>query len=629
MKELVYIYKIMMRHYGYLLVGLFFMLGFAIFSGASITIAVPFFDYVFPKVEVESLYHTWPEFYDAIKQVTASFSETASITSFINIDNLRPLLSEYREIMEHTDSMLLLKLIAVSIFILIFIKNIFYYMNRLMFANLNGKTIQDIRDIIFQKYMTQSLSFFSERRLGDSLVRMVNDVEVVSRLFIKSMFNALRNLILILVYIRIAMFLNFRLFMISLIILPLTTYIITAIGKKIKKYSQRIQGKFSDIYSRVEEVLTNIKIVKAFGREEEQINTVKILNRKFFLFWRKSEIYHSFGVPISEMNGTLMGVIILLVGGREVISSASGFSFGQFGAFLLAVFSMLHPIKEITKTYNEFKKAKVSLNRISEVIDHKPDLTEADDAVTKNSFDDKIVYDDVYFSYKPPQNVLSSINVTINKGEKVALVGSSGSGKTTMSNLLLRLYDTTKGDITIDNISIRKIKIRDLRSLFGVVTQESLLFSDTIAANIRFGSSERMCDENIVRACKIAYADEFIERLPSQYDYYLHSKGATLSGGQKQRLCIARAIVADPPILILDEATSSLDSEAEKKVQKAIEQATKKRTVMIIAHRISTVLSADKIIVLDEGKIVGMGNHQELLMSCPKYKVLYDLQFNV
>lgn len=639
MKNLTRIYAIMIKHYGYLIAGLFFMIGFALFSGVSITMAIPFFDYVFPDVQEVVLYTSLPELLTALRSVTASFFETETILGLFNLDNLRPLLEEYGKIMEQTDSMLLLQVVAGLVFILIFLKNLFYFLNRLMFANLNGKTTVDIRNLIFRNYLRQSLRFFISHRVGDSLVRMINDVEIVSKLFITSVFNAIRDILLVLVFMRLAIYLNPRLFLISLIILPITTFLVATVGKKIKKYARRIQAQFSDIYSRVEEVLSNMKIVKAFGREDDQYNGFQKINRQFFRFWRKSEIYSGFNVPISELNGALTGIIILLIGGGEVLSGTANFTFGEFTAFLFAIFSMLHPIKTISKTYTDVKKAMVSLDRISEVMFKEPDLLEAADPVSKADFEDKIEFDRVSFRYDstpstdltPEQSkkVLMDITFRINKGERVAIVGSSGSGKTTLANLLLRLYDVTEGEIRIDDITLHKIRIKDLRNLFGIVTQESLIFTDTVAENIRFGTLKKVNREDVIDAARIAYADEFIENLPHKYEEILYAKGSTLSGGQKQRLCIARAVVGNPPVLVFDEATSSLDTEAEKKVQAAIEQATKQRTVLIIAHRLSTVLSAHKIIVLDAGKIAGIGTHEELLRNCPRYKVLYDLQFNV
>ncbi|MBW6515820.1 MAG: ABC transporter ATP-binding protein/permease [Candidatus Cloacimonetes bacterium] len=629
MKNLMRIYAIMLRHYGYLIAGLFFMLGYALFSGVSITMAVPFFDYVFPAVKGEIIYSTFPEFFNAIKEVTTTFVQSESIFGLLNINNFRPLLEGFGKIMEQTDSMLVLKFVAAVVLIIVFLKNVFFFFNRLMFANLNGKTIVDVRNSIFRNYLRQSLRFFTRHRVGDSLVRMVSDVEIVSHLFITSMFNAIRDLLLVLVFMRIAIYLNLRLFLLSLLILPITTFLVALVGKKIKKYARRIQAQFSDIYSKVEEVLSNMKIVKAFGREDDQYSLFQKINKQFFRFWRKAEIYSGFNVPISEMNGAITGIIILLIGGSEVLSGSSGFTFGEFTAFLFAIFSMLHPIKSISKTYTDIKKALVSLDRISEVMFNEPDLLEAKDAVSKADFTDKIEFDRVSFYYEPNKEVLKEITFTIKKGEKIAIVGSSGSGKTTLANLLLRLYDVTEGEIRIDGIPLTKIKIKDLRNLFGIVTQESLIFTDTVTANISFGTLKTVTQEDIIKAAQRGYADEFIEELPHKYEEMLYAKGGTLSGGQKQRLCIARAIVGNPPILIFDEATSSLDTEAERKVQVAIEQATKSRTVLIIAHRLSTILSSDMIIVLDAGKIVGIGDHAELLKNCPRYKVLYDLQFNV
>jgi ABC-type multidrug transport system fused ATPase/permease subunit len=323
-----------------------------------------------------------------------------------------------------------------------------------------------------------------------------------------------------------------------------------------------------------------------------------------------------------------MGIIVLLIGGNQIISGHSNFTLGEFTSFLLAIFSMLHPIKKLSDAYTDVRKAMVSLDRVSVILDRKSEIAEHPDQKSKKDFSSSIELRDVEFSYSPDKLVLKSVSFTINKGEKVALVGSSGSGKTTIANLLTRMYDAQKGSICLDGIPINSIKLKDLRTLFGTVTQESILFSDTIANNIRYGSLREVSDEEIREAARIAYIDDFVETLPHQYNQMLQPKASNLSGGQKQRICIARAIVGNPPILIFDEATSALDTEAERNVQLAIDQATRNRTVVVIAHRLSTILSSDKIVVMDEGEIVGIGPHEELLKNCPRYQVLYNLQFN-
>ena len=618
----------MLRYWGYLLAGLFFMLGFAVFSGVSIVMAIPLLDYVFKPEKVTIIYSNFPSFWIAIQKIIAHFiSQHGSLFALSQKQNYEPFLEELKTVFLHTDPIFLLWLISVTLILLILLKNIFFYCNKIMFTNLRGKTIRTVRNQMFKKYLYQSLAFFNINKVGDSLVRMVSDVKIVSDFFIKAIFDALQNIILILIFARVALFLNAKLFLISLILLPVFSIIINFIGKKIKKYSKRIQIQSSNLFSNVEEILNSMRIVKAFSREDHELGKFKDINQKHFKFWRKSRVYHFFNVPLSELHGTITGVVILLIGGNQVLSGSSNFTLGSFIAFLLAIFSMLHPMKIITQAYAEIRKALVSLDRISVILDRKSEIEEAQDAVQKDTFTSKIEFKNVSFSYNRSSEVLKNIALIINKGERVAIVGGSGSGKTTLVNLLERMYDTESGEIFIDGVEIRKIKLKDLRTLFGTVTQESILFGDTIANNISYGTLEDVSEKEIINAAEVAYADEFIDKLPHKYNELLYTKGSNLSGGQKQRLCIARAIVGDPPILIFDEATSSLDTEAEQKVQKAIEQATKNRTVIVIAHRLSTILSSDKIVVLDKGKIVGIGKHKELLKTCERYKTLYELQF--
>lgn len=619
----------MFHYWGYLLFGFIFMLGYALFSGISITMVIPLFDYVFLPRQTETTIRTFGIFFNSLRDIVADyFASTPHIFSVPDTSTLAPYVGQLKDLLSRTDPLLLLYTICVGVIVLTIIKNLFFYGNKIMFANLHGKTIIDVRNHMFEKYLRQSLKFFNVNKVGDSIVRMISDVNIISTMYIDQIFNVLRDIILMLVYAQLAITINARLFLISLTVLPVITLMMSFLGKKIKKYAKRIQRKFSDMFSNIEEVLNNMRIVKAFAREDAELEKFQIINRKHFSYWLKAAIYSSINTPLGEFNGTMVGLLVVILGGRLVLSENSSLSFGSFSAFLFAIFSMLHPTKTIIKAYTEIKRAKVSLDRIFEIIDQESEIIDSPDAISKTTFDSRIVFEQVNFSYDEQNKVLQDINLTIEKGERIAFVGSSGSGKTTLVNLLPRMYDVTSGSITIDGIDVKDIKLRDLRLLFGTVTQDSILFSDTIANNIKYGSLNEVSDETMMQAANISYADEFIEQFPKSYQTLLYQKGANLSGGQKQRLCIARAIVGDPPILIFDEATSALDTESEKKVQLAIEHATENRTVIVIAHRLSTILASDKIVVMDKGHIVGLGSHRDLLNTCPRYKTLYDLQFN-
>ena len=620
----------MFRHWGYVISGLFFMIGYGILSGVTIAMAIPLFDYVFAQREKPAIIDTFSGFSTNFNQILSDFfSQSSSIfLLFSNEVENGTLIDNLKELMSLTDPLLLLYIISGSLVILTFIKNIFFFSNRLLFANLRGKTIMEVRNKMFEKYLKQSLAFFNLNKVGDSIVRMVSDVNIVSDQLILPSFNIIRDSILLIVYAYAAMKFNARLFLFSIIALPVFSLVLTLLGKKIKKYAKRIQSKFSDMFSNIEEVLNNMRIVKAFSREDYELQIFKKINLKYFLFWRKSIIYSSINTPLSEMNGMFIAVIVILLGGKLVLATDNDFSYGVFMAFLGAIFSMLHPIKELTKAYTNIKKAQISLGRIFKILNQQSEIGNCENPIQKKSFDNKIELKNVHFSYTADIAVLKNISLEIHKGEKVAFVGSSGSGKTTLVNLLPRMYDIESGEILIDGVDISQIDLKDLRTLFGTVTQESILFGNTIAENIRYGSLEELSQHAIEEAAKISYADEFIQTMPNKYDEMLHQRAGNLSGGQKQRLCIAIAIVSNPPILIFDEATSALDTESENNVQIAIDQATQNRTVVIIAHRLSTILSSDKIVVLDKGEIVGVGKHNELLKTCKRYQTLYNLQFN-
>jgi len=629
-KNLVQIYGMMFRYWFNMLMGLITMLLFAFFSGVSITILIPLFDYVFNPAKPSILYHSSSQFLTATGDAISTFTaQHGSLLAFRSLSDYSPLWDSLKEIMMQTDSLALLYVLCILVAVLIFLKNVFYFAHRMFFVYLRGKTIRDVRSFMFNRYLQQSTEFYNQNQVGDAIVRMVNDVENVSNQFINSILNSIRDTVTILVYMRIAWMLNAPLFVYSIIVLPVFSLTISLLGRKIKKYSKRIQSQLSTMFSNVEEVLNSMKIVKAFRREHREQTNFDVINRKHLKLWQRSQIYASLNVPFSELNSTLTGIVVIIIGGKMILDPSSGFSLGDFTAFLFALFSMLHPLKTLTTMYTDIKRAVVSLDRIALVMNQESKIKDKPDAISKSSFDREIVFDKVSFSYKPKKYVLKDIDLTFAKGSKIALVGSSGGGKTTLANLLNRMYDVTSGAICIDGTDIRDFRINDLRRLFGIVTQDSILFTKSIRENIAYGTLEEVSDERIREAARIAHADEFITQLPAQYDEMLDTKGANLSGGQKQRLCIARAIVSDPPILIFDEATSALDSESESKVQQAIDKATENRTVIVIAHRLSTVLGSDKIVVMDKGKVVGIGKHEELLSTCERYRQLYNIQFRI
>lgn len=627
MRNIQRIYKIILHHWGYLILGMFSMLGYAIFSGVSIMLAIPLLDYVFKSDPAKVTIDKFNDFWFVIIRFFTDFFSDKSVFSLTDNSVFTSLIVELKVILSHTDPHLLLWIISFSLLSIVILKNLFFFAQRIFFATLRGKTIKDIRNLIYHKYLFQSLAFFNRNKVGDSIVRMVSDVEIVNNFFVNSLFNSLHSVILLLVYARIALFLNPRLFIISIVLLPIFSMIIHFLGNKIKKYSKRIQEQSSDMFSNIDEKLNGIRIVKSFSRENYEMNKFKLINYKHFKYWLKEQFYNSFNIPLSEFNATITGLIVLIIGGSQVLAQNSAFTFGSFITFTLAIFSMLYPMKIITKAYAGIRKALVSMDRISEILNRDSEISQTQGQLEKTSFVKDIRFEDVNFSYNGREEILKDINLIISKGERVALVGSSGSGKTTLVNLLERMYDVTAGKILIDDIPIYQIKLSDLRNLFGTVTQESVLFADTIANNIRYGTLKDIPLQNIREAAKIANADEFIEEFPETYDKILYSHGSNLSGGQAQRLCIARAIVGDPPLLIFDEATSSLDSESEQKVQQAIEKATQNRTVIVIAHRLSTILASDKIVVLEKGRIINIGTHKELLRTSKRYKLLYELQF--
>ncbi len=517
-------------------------------------------------------------------------------------------------------------LITVSILIIFFVffKSAFYYLSRYTITPLRTGVVKDFRNNLNSKILNLQLAYFSEERKGDIISRMTNDVQVIESTIIQSISNAIKAPITILVYLGMLFAMSPILTAFVLVLIPLTGIIIGRIGSSLKRKSAKGQIHMGVLLSYIDETLFGLKIIKAFNTEnkihkrfiDENKLYTKIMNK----IWRKKDL----AGPLSEFLGTIVIVIVMWYGGKLVLSNQSELSPQAFMTYLIIFSQIIQPAKLLSTVYYNVQKGMASLDRIEDILNAETTINEIENPKSLSNFKESITYNNVSFKYNKDY-VLKNINLTISKGKTIALVGQSGGGKSTLVDLLPRFYDITEGDIKIDGIEIKNLKLNDLRRLMGIVNQESILFNDTIYNNIAFGA-ENVTEEEVFEAAKVANAHEFISKTPEGYETNIGDRGNKLSGGQKQRISIARAVLKNPPILILDEATSALDTESERLVQDAIEKLMKDRTSIVIAHRLSTVKDADEICVLQNGEIIERGKHHELIEQKGIYKKLHDLQ---
>ncbi len=485
--------------------------------------------------------------------------------------------------------------------------------------------LRDLRAQLYKKVVSLPIGFFTEERKGDVMSRMTNDVNEVEASIMSTLDMLFKDPIMILVYLITLFTISWQLTLFVLILLPIAGFLIGRIGRSLKRASTKGQEQNAEILTQIDETLGGLRVVKAFNAESKLTHRfLNLINATRATFNRINRRYY-LAHPVSEFFGTALIAILLWFGGTLILGEHSNIDAATFIYYLVIFYSIINPAKDLSKATYGIRRGMASLERIDKILNTESSIRNIENPKQLTEFQTVIRYENVSFSYQSDRPVLQHIHLDIHKGQTIALVGQSGSGKTTMADLLPRFYDPIAGRITIDGVDIREVKTFDLRALMGNVNQEAILFNDTFYNNITFGVESATMEE-VRKAARIANADDFIMATPDQYQTTIGDRGSRLSGGQRQRISIARAILKNPPILILDEATSALDTESEKLVQEALENLMKDRTTLVVAHRLSTIRNADLICVLHEGQIVEQGTHDELLAKNGYYRRLIEMQ---
>lgn len=517
----------------------------------------------------------------------------------------------------------MLKLLPFAIIALFLVKGIFDYGQSYLMSYVGQRIIADLREKIYNHLQSLSLSFFTRHPTGVLMSRIINDVNLVQGAVSEAVTGLIKDFFTIIGLVVVVFYRDWRLALVAMVVFPLAIYPLVKFGRKLRSYSYRSQTTMGDISSILMETISGNRIVKAFNMEEYERKRFAGENKKLFNLLMKSVRVRALSHPLMEFLGGVGIAFIVFYGGYNVIKGVA--TPGTFFSFLAALLMLYEPVKRLSGVNNTIQQGLAAASRIFEVLDAVPEILNRPGAKTLHSINQGIEFQDVSFRYEE-EWVLKNINLQIKTGEVVAFVGASGGGKTTLLNLLPRFYDVSSGRILIDGVDIRDYTVESLRSMIGIVTQQTILFNDTVKNNIAYGKMGEPMEE-IIKAAKAANAHGFIQNLPHGYDTIIGEQGIKLSGGERQRLSIARALLKNAPILILDEATSSLDSESEGEVQKALEYLMHGRTTLVIAHRLSTVRRADRIAVISNGTIGEIGTHEELLEKNGEYKRLYLMQF--
>ena len=513
-----------------------------------------------------------------------------------------------------------------AVLLIALLKNIFLYVQGFFMAFVQQSFIRDIRNRLFEHYQRLSLAYFHQTRTGHLISRVTNDVVVLNETIDIGFNQLVAESLSVLIFASFLVILSWKLTLLAALILPVIFLFIYKVGRKLRKYSARSQERMGDVNAVLEETVSNIRIVKAFAMDHFEIKRFVHATMRYFRTLLKMTRVRMLATPINDMLATGAGVFILWYAGSKILSAQSTLRAEDFILFVFSMFSMIKPVKALSNIHIKVQEGMAAAGRIFEVLDTPSKVTDPPQPIALTTFRDSIRFTDIVFAYDTGDRVIDHVTFDVHKGQVVALVGPSGAGKSTLFDLLPRFYDPQGGSIAIDGVDIRAIAMQNLRSLMGIVTQETLLFNDTVRYNVAYGM-DGIAEDRLIRAATMANAHDFIVQLPKGYDTVIGNRGVMLSGGQRQRLAIARALLKDPQILIFDEATSSLDTESEMLVQEAINRLMQGRTTLVIAHRLSTVVAADKILVLEKGRIVQQGTHQTLLAEGGLYARLYLMQF--
>lgn len=582
-----------------------------IFSIFSLTLFIPVLDIVFNTDKI-------------VKELPSAF-----VFDWSNVDATKDSLVDYfyyyiSKVIIENGQLTALMYISIAIIVAFFLKNVFRYLAMYSVAPLRNGVIMDMRNAMYKQLTVLPLSYFTDRRKGDLMARMTSDVQEVEWAILTSIEMLFREPITIIAYIAVMFFISPHLTLFVMVLLPISGWLIGGVGKKLKSVSARGQVKNGELLSIIEETLSGLRIIKAFNAIDIMNNHFRKHNREYTRLMTKLFRLRDLASPLSEFLGMTVVVIVFYYGGHLVISG-DGLGASVFIVYLGIFSQVLTPAKSLTAAYYNLQKGAAAVERIEVIMNADERIVEKVNAISITEMKSDIMFKDVYFKYDSSEDwILKNINLHIDKRKTVAIVGLSGSGKSTMLDLLPRFYDVISGNILIDGIDVRDYKINDLRGMMGIVSQETVLFNETIAYNISMGNSI-YTREQVIEAAKIANAHNFIMQ-NGGYDVNIGERGTKLSGGERQRISIARAVLKNPQILILDEATSNLDTESERLVQDALAKLMNNRTTLVVAHRLSTIMNADEIVVMSKGEIKERGTHESLIALGGEYKKLYEIQ---